>query len=85
MADEPDVAARLMAAYDNLGTGSREDLKIAADTIISLRDNLTRLEERSSELLAEKLMLEKLSDNIAKAVAKISGSTVEDVIEKFKD
>lgn len=38
-----DVATRLLDAYCNMGTASREDLKEAADTIISLRLQISRI------------------------------------------
>jgi hypothetical protein len=41
--DAEDVAARLLDAYCNMGTASREDLKEAADTIISLRLQISRM------------------------------------------
>lgn len=41
--DTEDVAARLLDAYCNMGTASREDLKEAADTIVSLRLQISRM------------------------------------------
>lgn len=41
--DTEDVAARLLDAYCNMGTASREDLKEAADTIVSLRLQISRI------------------------------------------
>lgn len=38
MTTNSDITARLLEAYDNMGTASREDLKEAADTIAELRD-----------------------------------------------
>lgn len=41
--NEADVVERLLGAYDNMGTASRDDLKEAADTIISLRLQISRM------------------------------------------
>ena len=41
--NEADVVERLLDAYDNMGTASRDDLKEAADTIISLRLQISRM------------------------------------------
>lgn len=38
MTDSSDITVRLLAAYENMGTATREDLKEAADTIAALRD-----------------------------------------------
>ena len=37
MTDSSDIVTRLMTAYDNMGTASRDDLKEAADTINDFR------------------------------------------------
>jgi hypothetical protein len=42
-----DVAERLMYAFHNMGTGSRDDLKIAADEITSLRERLREAQRES--------------------------------------
>jgi len=41
--NEADVVERLLDAYGNMGTASREDLKGAADMIISLRLQISRI------------------------------------------
>ena len=40
---EADVVERLLYAYGNMGTASREDLKEAADMIVSLRLQISRM------------------------------------------
>lgn len=41
--NEADVVERLLDAYGNMGTASREDLKEAADMIVSLRLQISRM------------------------------------------
>lgn len=42
-----DIVVRLLAAYENMGTGSREDLKLAAEEITSLREKLREAQQQS--------------------------------------
>jgi len=41
-----DIVQRLLAAYDDMRTGSRSDLKDAADEIAALREKLKEYEDR---------------------------------------
>ena len=41
--NKTDVVERLLDAYGNMGTASREDLKEAADMIVSLRLQISRM------------------------------------------
>jgi hypothetical protein len=38
MTDSSDIVTRLMTAYDNMGTATRDDLKEAADAINDFRE-----------------------------------------------
>lgn len=44
---ETDIVNRLMYSYENMGTGTRDDLKIAADEITSLRKRLREVQGES--------------------------------------
>ena len=44
---DADLVQRLLAAYDDMRTGSRSDLKDAADEIAALRKKLKECENRN--------------------------------------
>lgn len=44
---DPDLVQRLLAAYEDMRTGSRNDLKDAADELIALRKKIKEYEDRN--------------------------------------
>lgn len=70
MTTNPDIAARLLEAYDNMGTATRDDLKEAADTISLLRDRCT---------VGEAVVVSLVRD-----LATLSGRSVEEIIAEHR-
>lgn len=70
MTTNTDIAARLLEAYDNMGTATREDLKAAADEIAILREKCT----------AGNTMAMKLISSLAKATDK----SVDEIVAEHK-
>lgn len=68
MTTNPDIAARLLEAYDNMGTATREDLKEAADTINNLR---ARAASGTSLVIA-----------LIRAVTEATGETPQAIIDR---
>lgn len=52
MTNNTDIAKRLLNAYDNMGTASREDLKEAANEIVALREKCTAGNAMAMRLIA---------------------------------
>lgn len=44
---DPDLVQRLLDAYEDMRTGSRNDLKDAADELIALRKKIKEYEDRN--------------------------------------
>lgn len=70
MTTNTDIAARLLEAYDNMGTASREDLKAAAEEITELRAKCTRGNTIAMRLIA--------------SLAKATDKSVDDIILEHK-
>lgn len=70
MTSNSDITARLLEAYDNMGTASREDLKEAADTIAELRDKA---------FVGNSVLM-----SVIRELANATGKTVEQIIAEHR-
>lgn len=62
MTTSTDIAERLLEAYDNMGTATREDLREAAEEIIALREKCTAGNTMAMKLISS---LAKVTDKSA--------------------
>lgn len=70
MTSNTDITVRLLEAYENMGTASRDDLKEAADTITALRDKL---------FVGNQVVVA-----VVRALAEATGKTAEQVLAEYR-